>query len=62
MILFHKHDWNILVDDAIARYEKQSGQGSAVYFRGRVERCLCQKERFVPMDSALRPVEIEVAA
>lgn len=60
----HKHHWEVVVLDAVARYEKQKGQGikSIIYAHGRIEKCTCKSWRIVPNELGYRPVEIEASA
>lgn len=61
----HKHEWRLMVADAIGRYEKQEGQGekSIMYCRGKIEKCAaCSTMRIVPALGFLHPVEVEAAA
>lgn len=57
----HKHDWKIVINHALARYDKQEGQDSTIYVSGRVEKCECGSWRIIPDVPSLQVVEVDAA-
>ena len=63
--MIHKHEWVVVARDALARFEKQTGQGegSVVYCVGVVRDCAkCPVRQIVPDEPFLHIVEVEKAA
>ncbi len=59
-MIFHLHKWMTVRTGVCATFTKNNWpeDTSAVIAEGNLQQCRCQKQRFVPYQKNLRPVEV----